>query len=1067
MTACYVAAGATFTSTAALSLGQGSALYGACAVPPTPGNPAIPAGTFNNSGTVTAAGSNTYPASIGYPYNSSCMVTNDTGTINIASGTLNLGGANVALNPGAHITGVSSSTLNVGGGEVDLNSGASISGPSTVDVEGVLSLVPALSVPTLVLNGIVQGGGNVTVTAALSGTGQYSGTGTVTVTSGATLTSGSLQVNSGSLVSNGTASIPVNDSLYVGAGATFTSTAALSLGQSSVLYGACAVPPTPGNPAIPAGTFNNSGTVTAAGSNTYPASIGYPYNSYCMVTNDSGTINIASGTLNLGGSNVALNSGAQITGASSSTLNVGGGEVDLNSGASISGSSTVDVEGVLSLVPALSVPTLVLNGIVQGSGNVSVTAALSGTGQYSGTGTVTVAPGATLTSGSLQVNSGSLVNNGTGSIPAADSLYVAAGATFTSTAALSLGQSSVLYGACAVPPTPGNPAIPAGTFNNSGTVTAAGSNTYPASIGYPYNSYCMVTNDTGTINIASGTLNLGGANAALNSGSHLTGISASTLNIGGGEVDVNSGASISGPSTIDVEGTFKAAEGVSLPKVSLAGTLELGPGVVVHASSLAPSPAGTLQLDASGPGQFGQLTVGGSVDLSSVALSLNTGSYIPVCGTAMTALSAGSVASTFEAAYGPVPDTGTWQTSSTSTTAGAFIYCPPPPVPAAQTYGIGSSYDSTNPSGYYAEPVNTATGAYSTTETDATLAGIGVPFHFVRSYTSSDPYSGPLGPGWTDSMNVFLSGSPQSLVTLYSEDGQQTVFTGVGTGAYSAPSGTHSVLTDISGGGWLLVRQNQEHLIFNASGQLTSETDRNGVGLSFSYNSSGQLVSVTDFAGRTVTFSYNSSGLLSQMSFPSGRSVTYSYNGSGQLASVTDAAGGVTSYTYDPAGLLATVTDQNGHQVVANTYDSSGRVISQVNALGKTATFSWDPSTQTCTYTDPNGHQWRDVYSGDVLTQRIDPLLGTTSYVYDANMDLTAVTNPDGNTTTMSYDDNGNMLTKTAPYPISTTQTWAYDGMNDVTSYTDGNGNATSYGYDIKGNRISKTLPDRKYSEVL
>src|SRR6266571_4208727 len=427
MTACYVAAGATFTSTAALSLGQGSALYGACAVPPTPGNPAIPAGTFNNSGTVTAAGSNTYPASIGYPYNSSCMVTNDTGTINIASGTLNLGGANVALNPGAHITGVSSSTLNVGGGEVDLNSGASISGPSTVDVEGVLSLVPSLSVPTLALNGILQGGGNVTVTAALSGGGQYNGTATVTVAPGATLTSRSLQVNSGSLVSNGTASIPLNDSLYVGAGATFTSTAALSLGQGSVLYGECAVPPSPGNPGLPAGVFSNSGTVTAAGSNTYPATIGYP-NSSCMVTNDTGTINIASGTLNLGGSDVALNSGAQITGVSSSTLVVGGGgEVDLNNGASISGPSTVDEEGVLSLVPALSVPTLVLNGIVQGGGNVSVTAALSGGGQYSGTGTMTVAPGATLTSRSLQVNSGSLVSNGTASIPLNDSLLCGGG----------------------------------------------------------------------------------------------------------------------------------------------------------------------------------------------------------------------------------------------------------------------------------------------------------------------------------------------------------------------------------------------------------------------------------------------------------------------------------------------------------------------------------------------------------------------------------------------------------------------------------------------------------------
>ena len=46
-----------------------------------------------------------------------------------------------------------------------------------------------------------------------------------------------------------------------------------------------------------------------------------------------------------------------------------------------------------------------------------------------------------------------------------------------------------------------------------------------------------------------------------------------------------------------------------------------------------------------------------------------------------------------------------------------------------------------------AEPVNTATGAYNSSETDAALSGLGVSFAFARSYTSSNSYSGPLGRG--------------------------------------------------------------------------------------------------------------------------------------------------------------------------------------------------------------------------------------------------------------------------------------------------------------------------------
>lgn len=1064
-----VNSGATFTSTAALNLGQNSRLDEGCAEPATPTSPAVPAGELDNSGTITAAASAAFPARIG---SGDCGVVMNNGIMNVTSGTLSLSAADVKLNAGSQITGASSAVLDVASGLVEVNTGASISGPPTITVEGTLSTAIALTIPTLTLAfsgdfdsfGTVQGSGNVKVTSALSGTGFLKDTGTITVAAGATMTSAELLLDSGTLVNNGTVTIPADDTFSVDAGATFTNTAAVDLGQSSVLDGNCQPPTTL------AGTFTNNGTVTVAASAAFPASLGYDiqdtsFNSNCLTINDNGTIDITSGELDLGGPSTQLNSGSQVIGAASAVLAVAsGGTVDVNSGATFSGPRTIADHGFLSTQINLTVPDLIMSGALGGTGNMTVTSALTGGATFTGPGTVTVAAGATLTTTDIEVQGGSLVNDGTATVSGGFGFQVDAGATFTNKSALNLNGSVTLSGGCAVPASPSSPPIPAGAFQNLGTITAAGGSGSVVIGDLFFNDdNCLATQDAGIIDVTSGGLTIGGSDFEFESGSQLIGSSTALAAIGTSIV-IHQGAVVSGLSSIVADGTLTVLESITLPDITLSpastSTLELGADVIARTSSFSAPSFGSLQLDSSSPGHFGQLLVTGSATYSSLILNFNAVSYIPVCGTTLTPLSAGTESGTFFQFEGPVPTGGGWSVTQTSTAINAVVACPTPSTPVTQTYGAGSSADAVNPAGYFAEPVDTATGAYSTTETDASLPGAGVPFGFTRYYTSADPYTGPLGPGWTDSMNVFLSGSPQSDVTLYSENGQQTVFSGAGNGTYSAPAGVHSVLTDASGGGWLLVRHNQDHLLFDATGKLVSEADRNGAGLTFAYNAGGQLTSVTDFAGRTVSFGYNAAGVLSQMSFPPGRTVTYSYNGSGQLTSVTDAAGGTTSYSYDANGLLATITDQNGHQVVANSYDSSGRVISQVNALGQTATFGYDNSTQTCTYTDPDGNQWQDVYAGNVLVKRIDPVGDATAYYYDSNLDVSAITDPNGNTTTMSYDADGNLLSRTAPYPISTTRSWTYDALNDVTSYTDGAGHTTTYSYDAHGNLLSRTWPD-------
>ncbi len=1020
----WVGGGAKLVNGGSLSFAVGSYLTGACGQAATATTSAIPNGEFDNTGSVTTngvSGTGSSPVQIGYPYN--CLDTEDSGSLNVASGELDIGGANFNFNTGSTVTGAASSKL-VLQGTVGFNA-SSTSLPEPV-----------------VLNGQTVGAGNVTA-PSLTFAGVWNDSGSLTVPSGGSLVLQGGQVEAGSLVNNGSGSVPANASPWVGGGAKLVNGGSLSFAVGSYLTGACGQAATATTSAIPNGEFDNTGSVTTngvSGTGSSPVQIGYPYN--CLDTEDSGSLNVASGELDIGGANFNFNTGSTVTGAASSKL-VLQGTVGFNA------SSTSLPEPV------------VLNGQTVGAGNVTAPS-LTFAGVWNDSGSLTVPSGGSLVLQGGQVEAGSLVNNGSGSVPANASPWVGGGAKLVNGGSLSFAVGSYLTGACGQAATATTSAIPNGEFDNTGSVTTngvSGTGSSPVQIGYPYN--CLDTEDSGSLNVASGELDIGGANFNFNTGSTVTGAASSKLVLQGTVQSQLS--SLGGIGQVTINGTLDVNHSLSLPPATFSGDMVLAPGAIVTAISMG-TPSGTLELD--GTGGFGQLRIGGAVNVSSLSVYFGTSGYQPGCGASITAVTGGSISGPLSGVSGGTLPYGTystggswsgsWQPTSSGTTAGGYVYCPPPPAVAPGTYGAGASYDSVNPSGYQAEPVNTATGAYNTTETDASVPGLGVPMTFTRSYTSLNPYSGPLGPGWTDSMNVFLTQQSGGVVVLNSEDGQQTTYTQNSDGTYSGSVGAHSVLTSQSGGGWLLVRQNQEHLVFNSTGQLTSETDCNGIGLALTYNGSGQLASVTDHAGRKVTFSYNGQGLLAAMALPLSRTVSYAYDGSGQLTSVTDPQGKTTTYTYDAQGLLASITNEDGKTIVSNTYDSSGRVVQQVNALGGTATFSY--ANGTTTYTDPAGNQWQDVYSGNVLVERIDPAGNATKYAYDANLNQTAITEPLGNSTTKTYDAAGNVTSTSLP--SGATQSWTYDSLNDVTSHTDANGNTTGYSYDANGNLVKTTYAD-------
>ncbi|MFF2901985.1 DUF6531 domain-containing protein [Streptomyces sp. NPDC057966] len=371
-----------------------------------------------------------------------------------------------------------------------------------------------------------------------------------------------------------------------------------------------------------------------------------------------------------------------------------------------------------------------------------------------------------------------------------------------------------------------------------------------------------------------------------------------------------------------------------------------------------------------------------------------------------------------------------------------------PVIPGAQA-GICTCYAQAN----RADPVNTATGMFYEQLTDASLVSPGVPLALERTYRSDSATVGLLGRGWATPFDAKLT-LATGKATYRTGDGASFVFTQAGDGTYAAPAGSAAKLVKGTST-YTITTPDHTKRTFDSSGLLTSTVDKAGKGLSLTY-ASGKLASVKDAAGRTTTFTPGADGLLSKVSLPDGTSVAYTYTG-GLLTSVTDPAGRTSSYAYGTDKRLSSYTDPAGGKVT-NAYDSTGRIKSQTDQAGKTTAFTWDGKSESHT-TAPDGGVWTDVYGGNVLMETIDPYGKSITYEYDRYLRPVAITDQRGNTTSMTYDSAGRMLTRSAPTALGYKESWTYDAAGNITSHTDGRTNKTTYTYNTSNQLITTTDP--------
>jgi RHS repeat-associated protein len=248
---------------------------------------------------------------------------------------------------------------------------------------------------------------------------------------------------------------------------------------------------------------------------------------------------------------------------------------------------------------------------------------------------------------------------------------------------------------------------------------------------------------------------------------------------------------------------------------------------------------------------------------------------------------------------------------------------------------------------------------------------------------------------------------------------------------------------------------------------LASTKTPNGYTTSLGYDASGALVSVTDPLNHVTSITMHTGGGLPQVIVdPNNVTTTLTYDPRQRLmaSAVTTPAGVLTtSFAYDAAGNL-TQTTLPDNSFIARAYDAAHRVTKTTDALGNTIGLTLDALS------DPTAVAVKN--SNGTMTRQ-------HSATFDALGRVLVDTGGAGQTTTLTYDKNGNALTVTDGLNHKTTRvfdalnrlststdansgvtTLTYDAQNRVTAVKDANGNTTSYVFDGFGDTIGQASPD-------
>jgi len=251
--------------------------------------------------------------------------------------------------------------------------------------------------------------------------------------------------------------------------------------------------------------------------------------------------------------------------------------------------------------------------------------------------------------------------------------------------------------------------------------------------------------------------------------------------------------------------------------------------------------------------------------------------------------------------------------------------------------------------------------------------------------------------------------------------------------------------------------------------RLSSATNANGV-VSFSYDNRNRISGTTDVFNQTVGYGYDANSNRTSLNLNGLTSATYQYDALNRLSQLTDNTGLSVGYGYDATNKLSSRSLPNG-VTASYQYDGLDRLTRLTNSKAAGAItvsdnqYQYNTASQITQIAEPSRTRNFGYDATDRLTSMTSPTLTGETYAYDAVGNRTSshlsasYTHQPFNklvstsTATYSYDNNGNLISKTDSSGV-----WQYswDYENRLKQVTRPDGTTISYKYDALGRRIQR-----------
>ena len=268
---------------------------------------------------------------------------------------------------------------------------------------------------------------------------------------------------------------------------------------------------------------------------------------------------------------------------------------------------------------------------------------------------------------------------------------------------------------------------------------------------------------------------------------------------------------------------------------------------------------------------------------------------------------------------------------------------------------------------------------------------------------------------------------------------------------------------------------------YNSTGLVTQITGPNGLVTAYAYNPAGQPESITETPPtgggivRSTQLGYDQAGLVTDISSaPDGITRQLDYDAQGRLLSVTDTAGQSLEYQYDAAG-NPTRTDVRAADgaltaTVRQTFDALNRLaaITRPHNSGQDSIqqFHYDGADNLTDSSDANGNITSHVHDpGNRLIERIDALLGSTTFTYNNNGHVTRTIAANGSSTDYQVDALGRVITESSADRGDLS--YSYDRNDNLTSVTDARGITSTYSHDALNRLTGIQYPDQNENITL